>query len=118
MKNISLTQLSVFIVIVYLASFFVSAEQDSTKRLDYSEVAKIENSTPNKASEESSGRFTFSSLDLDQNGKLSQKEVSNGRNNWLGKSFIDIDANADMSLTEQELVDYAAKVAASSKSTS
>lgn len=118
MKSISLTQLSVCILVVYLASFIVSADQVSNKPVTDTQALNHDNAEEISAVEPSNNRFTFSSLDLDKNGKLSQKEVSHGNNNWLVKAFVDIDANADQSLTEQELIDFAAKVATNSKSTS
>lgn len=119
MRSPSLTQLSIFVVIVCLASFFVSADQTSNQKTSHSlPNGVLDTTSVIKVEEPSNGRFTFSSLDSDNNGRLSQQEVHKGKNNWLVKAFVDIDTNADKALTEQELVDFAAKVARNSKSTS
>ena len=61
---------------------------------------------------ESNDKFTFTSLDTDKDGKLSQQEVVTGKNAWLINSFKLIDNNADQQITEQELVGFVAKKAA------
>ena len=112
MKSISLTQVTAFVVVVSLAAFFVSAEDAFAHSIKDNSVAHSEHSISTEITDtvvETSERFTFTSLDTDKNGKLSQKEVNAGKNEWLVKSFKDIDSNADESLTEQELVDFVAK---------
>ena len=118
MNNISLTQLSLLVAAVSLASFFVNANQTSNYTTNESGVLNTVKTTHLEAGEASNERFTFTSLDSDQNGKLSKQEVIKSRNNWLAKAFGEIDANADKSLTEQELVDFAAQIVTTSKSTS
>ena len=116
MKGNSLTQLSVLVVVAYLASFIVSADQAPNPVVDNNLPLSTTSTSPTPEVENTTGRFTFSSIDLDQNGKLSEEEVARGKNNWLANAFIDIDANEDKSLTEQELIDFATKVAAESAS--
>lgn len=109
MNSISLTQVSAFVAAVCMASFFVNADDELFHNHERSTAAQIEQTLaeePVEAIEESNDRFTFTSLDTDKNGKLSQKEVEAGKNEWLVKSFKQIDSNADKSITEQELVDY------------
>lgn len=117
MNNISLTQVSTFVVAVSMGSFFVSADDDIVQASAKSSVAQetmVATKDAVKAVGESD-KFTFTSLDVDKNGKLSQQEVIAGKNKWLADSFKKIDGNADESLTEQELVDFVAKTSASSK---
>jgi methyltransferase-like protein len=108
MNSISLTQVSAIVVAVSLASFFVNADEALAKNMKDRVVTKTENylAVVEVAAEESSDKFTFTSLDNDKNGKLSQKEVLAGRNQWLVKSFEKIDSNTDELLTEQELIDF------------
>lgn len=130
MKNISLTQVTSFVAAVCLASSFVNADDALTQSAEENAMITSEsyisdnnsvNAQPLEVNadidevqnEEASGdRFTFTSLDTDQNGKLNQQEVIAGKNQWLVKAFNDIDNNADDLLTEQELVDFAIQIAA------
>ena len=115
MNSLSLTQVTVFVVAVCMASFFVNADEALAHS---SEDAKAVHSdilaSPVAAedSKDTSDKFTFTSLDTDKNGKLSQQEVIAGNNEWLVKSFKKIDSNADEALTEQELVDFVSKTTA------
>ncbi|MEI6894429.1 MAG: hypothetical protein V5789_07315 [Colwellia sp.] len=119
MNNISLRQVTAFVIFVCLASFFVNADDALTNNMDASNTDKSaeihkENTISSddvQTEEESNDRFTFTSLDLDQNGKLNQQEVVAGKNEWLVRSFNQIDVNADELLTEQELVDFAHNLA-------
>lgn len=115
MNSTSLTQVTVFVVAVSMASFFVNADEALAHTTEDNTVVHAKNSVSTKVAEEVNelnDKFTFTSLDTDQNGKLSQEEVVAGKNQWLVKSFTNIDSNADKSLTEQELVDFVAKKAA------
>jgi hypothetical protein len=115
MNSISLTQVTVFVVAVSMASFFVSADDAQAHTGEDNTVVHSENSASSEIIEEvivTNDKFTFTSLDTDKNGKLSQQEVVAGNNEWLVKSFTKIDSNADKSLTEQELVDFVAKTTA------
>lgn len=118
MNSISLTQVSVFVVAVSMASFFVNADEalaHTTKDNKVAHAEKSVSSTVVVAAKESNDKFTFTSLDTDKNGKLSQEEVIAGKNEWLVKSFTQVDSNADKSLTEQELVDFVTTTAATTK---
>lgn len=119
MSSVSLTNVSIFVVAVSMASALVNAEDIlSQSSSDSDEVATVITPIENVVAassaepeltaieEETGDRFTFTSLDLDQNGKLSQQEVVAGKNEWLMHSFNKIDSNVDDSLTEQELVDF------------
>ncbi len=119
MDSISLTQVTAFVVAVSMASFLVNADDDLAYTNEDNTVVNAENSANaeaiKKAIEEvkaPNDKFTFTSLDIDKNGMLSRQEVVDGKNEWLVKSFTKIDSNADESLTEQELVDFVAKKAA------
>jgi Ca2+-binding EF-hand superfamily protein len=117
MNSISLAQLSIFVIAVSMASFFVNADDSFVNSTEdnaivaestvVTESAVITETT--EAVEEAKDNFTFTSLDSDKNGKLSQQEVLNGKNVWLVKSFKAIDSNKDESITEQELVNFVAK---------
>lgn len=116
MNSISLTQVSAFVVAVSMASFLVNADDALAHSHDDNTTAQTEDSAAIEEMvevEESNDRFTFTSLDTDKNGKLSQQEVNAGKNNWLVKSFKQIDSNEDESLTEQELVDFVSRTSAS-----
>jgi len=122
MNNISLTQVTAFVVAVSLASFFVNADDaladtNEGSNLVHSETSVITEIVEVVIEEEqaSNDKFTFTSLDTDKNGKLSQQEVIAGKNGWLVKSFKQIDGNADKSLTEQELVNFVTTAAATTK---
>ena len=122
MNNISLTQVTAFVVAVSLASFFVNADDaladtNEGSTLVHSETSVITEIVEVVIEEEqaSNDKFTFTSLDIDKNGKLSQQEVITGKNDWLVKSFKQIDGNADKSLTEQELVNFVATAAVTTK---
>jgi len=118
MNSINLTQISVFVVAVSLASFFVNANDAFIDSAEESAVLQTEKSTVEDVAEvieESNDSFTFTSLDTDRNGKLSQKEVLAGKNAWLVKSFQEIDSNEDESITEQELVNFVARTASISQ---
>ena len=107
MSSISLTQFSAFIAAVCFASFFVNADDDlAQERSAPAQVEKVLLEESVEAVEESNDKFTFTSIDIDKNGKLSKQEVVAGKNEWLVKSFKHIDSNADNAITEQELVDY------------
>jgi Ca2+-binding EF-hand superfamily protein len=119
MNSINLTQVTAFVVAVSMASFLVSADDDLAYTNEDNTVVNAENSANaesiKKAIEEvkePNDKFTFTSLDMDKNGMLSRQEVVDGKNEWLVESFTKIDSNADESLTEQELVDFVAKKAA------
>ncbi|TYK67374.1 hypothetical protein [Colwellia echini] len=121
MNNISLTQISLFVAAVCLVSFFVNADEVLAPYNMEETTEVVTNITTNNTNvelteeiqqvEETSDRFTFTSLDSDQNGKLSQQEVIAGKNNWLMKAFNEIDANTDAAITEQELVNFATYLA-------
>jgi hypothetical protein len=122
MNNISLTQVTAFVVAVSLASFFVNADDaladtNEGSTLVHSETSVITEIVEVVIEEEqaSNDKVTFTSLDIDKNGKLSQQEVIAGKNDWLVKSFKQIDGNADKSLTEQELVNFVATAAVTTK---
>ena len=115
MNSISLTHVTVFVVTVSMASFFVNADDALAQPTEDNTVVHTESSASAEViqeAKESNDKFTFTSLDTDKNGKLSQPEVVVGKNEWLVKSFTQIDSNADKSLAEQELVDFVAKKAA------
>jgi|TARA_R100001377_G_scaffold31072_1_gene16956 Ca2+-binding EF-hand superfamily protein len=119
MDSISLTQVTAFVVAVSMASFLVNADDDLAYTNEDNTVVNAENSANadaiKKAIEEvkePNDKFTFTSLDMDKNGMLSRQEVVDGKNEWLVESFTKIDSNTDESLTEQELVDFVAKKAA------
>jgi len=114
MNSISLAQVSAFVVAVSLASFFVSADDAFIYSAEDSMVEQTENSAVEEVVEvveESNDSFTFSSLDSDKNGKLNHKEVLASKNDWLVKSFKEIDSNVDESITEQELMNFVARTA-------
>ncbi|PKG83742.1 hypothetical protein CXF85_09545 [Colwellia sp. 75C3] len=122
MNSISLTQVTTFVVAVSLASFFVNADDALADTTEASTVIHSETSVITEIVEvaveeikEMNDKFTFTSLDTDKNGKLSQQEVIAGKNEWLVKSFSQIDSNTDKSLTEQELVDFVTTTVATSK---
>jgi len=112
MNKINLTQVTAFVVAVSTASFFANAELLSSNSIENSTVEQSDNLTRLEVNEviehvdASTEKFTFTSLDSDHNGKLSQEEVAVGENEWLTKAFNQIDGNADEYLTEQELVDF------------
>lgn len=119
MDSISLTQVTAFVVAVSMASFFVNADDELAYTNEDNSLVNAENSANAEAIiaaieevKAPSDKFTFTSLDLDKNGMLSRQEVVDGENEWLVKSFTNIDSNADNSVTEQELVDFVAKKAA------
>ena len=112
MNSISLTQVTAFVVAVSMASFLVSADDVHAHNAEDNKVEHVEHSASPAVAEEVKAvndKFTFTSLDSDKDGKLSQQEVLAGKNDWLVKSFKQIDNNADELLTEQELVDFVAK---------
>jgi len=118
MNSISLAQVSAFVVAVSMASFLVNADDafmSSTE--DNIAVPKDKSSVEDvvEVVEEPNDSFTFTSLDSDKNGKLSQEEVLNGKNDWLVQSFKEIDSNADESITEQELMSFVARAASTSQ---
>jgi len=118
MNSISLMQVSAFVVAVSLVSFFVSADDAFIYSAEDNITAQTENSATEEvveAVERSNDSFTFTSLDSDKNGKLSQKEVLNGKNDWLVKSFKEIDSNVDKSITEQELMSFVARTYSTSQ---
>jgi len=115
MNSISLSQVSAFVVAVSMASFFVNADEALANNIKNKVITgnEIAAGVIEVAVEEgTSDKFTFTSLDSDKNGKLNQKEVLTGKNEWLVKSFDEIDSNADESITEQELIDFVTKTTA------
>jgi len=117
MNNISLTQLTAFVIAVCLASFFVNAGENLVQTAEENTVVYVDELANPEVTqeieyiEETNDMFTFTSLDSDQNGKLNKQEVVAGKNDWLAKAFNDIDSNSDKSITEQELVDFATNMA-------
>ena len=116
MNSISLSKVTAFVVAVSMASFLVNVDDAQAHNSEDSSVSHSESSVSLNAvaavEEELNDKFTFTSLDTDQDGKLSHKEVLAGKNEWLVKSFKQIDSNTDDALTEQELVDFVAKTTA------
>ncbi len=115
MDSISLTQVTAFVVTVSMASFFVNADDALAHPNENNPVVHAEKSASAEAIGEvkaPNDKFTFTSLDTDKNGMLSRQEVVAGKNEWLVKSFTQMDSNTDDSVTEQELVDFVAKKAA------
>lgn len=120
MNSISLTQVTVFVVAVSMASFFVSADDALAHSTEENSTTQAEQSVAVEVTAEvtkSNDKFTFTSLDIDKDGKLSQQEVIAGKHEWLVKSFKKIDSNADEVITEQELVDFVAKTTAVTSAT-
>ncbi|ALO35830.1 hypothetical protein CMT41_14700 [Colwellia sp. MT41] len=116
MNSISLTHVTAFVVAVSMASFFVNADDALAHSTDDNSAVQAAPSAKALVIaevKESANKFTFTSLDNDKDGKLSQQEVMAGNNAWLVKSFQQIDSNADKAITEQELVDFVAKTTAS-----
>jgi Ca2+-binding EF-hand superfamily protein len=114
MKSINLAQVSAFVIVASMASFFVNADDELINNLEGITVSQVESpiTTTAEASEEmaeSQDKFTFTSLDSDKDGKLSQQEVLVGKNEWLIKYFKQIDSNTDKSISEEELVDFIAQ---------
>ncbi|WP_019028379.1 hypothetical protein [Colwellia piezophila] len=117
MKSISLTQVTAFVVAVTMASFLVNADKALAHSAEGNDANHSEHSTVSAVSENvvlSTESFTFTSLDINKDGKLSQQEVLAGKNTWLVNSFKQIDSNLDELLTEQEIVDFVSKTAAAS----
>ncbi|TMM47569.1 hypothetical protein [Colwellia ponticola] len=117
MNSNNLTQISALVVIVSMASFLVIADDALTNKSEQNTLVYAETSVKTVVVEtpvvkEPGDKFTFTSLDTDKNGKLSQQEAEQGKNEWLKQSFKKIDSNADKAITEQELVDFVAKKAA------
>ncbi|MBU2869775.1 hypothetical protein [Colwellia sp. E2M01] len=129
MNNISLTQISAFVAAVCLVSFFVNADEELvtynteehteivTEVTDNSVEVDLELIDETNELENTGDSFTFTSLDTDQNGKLSLEEVAAGKNNWLLRAFDEIDENTDASITEQELVNFATYMASKATTT-
>ena len=118
MKSISLTQVTAFVVAVTMASFLVNAEKALAHNTEGNGANHREHATASPVSENealSTEKFTFTSLDSNKDGKLSEDEVLAGKNEWLVKSFKQIDSNSDELLTEQELVDFVSKTAAAAQ---
>jgi Ca2+-binding EF-hand superfamily protein len=115
MNSISLTQVTLFVVAVSMASFFVNANEASGHSTKTAHTEFLASPEAAEKTKELTDKFTFTSLDNDKNGKLSQQEVLSGKNEWLVRSFKKIDSNADKALTEQELVDFVAKTTAATK---
>jgi len=120
MNNISLTQVTAFVIAVSMASFFVNDDAHAhahARSAESNSTVDVEIATNPTATEQESvlnDKFTFTSLDTDKDGKLNHQEVLAGKNEWLVKSFKKIDSNADELITEQELVDFVAKTTAAS----
>lgn len=117
MNSNNLTQISALVVIVSMASFLVIADDALTNKSEQNTLVYAETSVKTVVVEtpvvkEPGDKLTFTSLDTDKNGKLSQQEAEQGKNEWLKQSFKKIDSNADKAITEQELVDFVAKKAA------
>lgn len=117
MKSISLTQVTVYVIAMAMGSFLINTEKAFAHNTDINSTNQAEILTANTDSAEvvlNTEKFNFTSLDINKDGKLSEKEVLNGKNEWLVKSFKKIDINADALLTEQELVDFLSKAALAS----
>ncbi len=120
MNSISLTQVTAFVVAVSMASFLVNADNALAHTAEDNTVVHAENLANSEVvvveeAQEPNDKFTFASLDTDKNGKLNQQEVLVGKNEWLVKSFTQIDSNNDSSITEQELVNFVATTVVETK---
>ncbi|GAA0810729.1 hypothetical protein KO495_07025 [Colwellia sp. D2M02] len=104
MKNISLSQISVVVVTMLAASFFVSAnEMTAPLGSDTPQIASSEPVQPVKAS---INEVVFNNLDLDKDGSLSKAEITSSKNEVLVSSFEKIDSNADLLVSKQELAEF------------
>jgi len=100
-----------------MGSFLINTEKAFAHNTDINSTKKADLLTADTVSEAeifNTEKFNFTSLDINKDGKLSEKEVLAGKNEWLVKSFKKIDRNADALLTEQELVDFLSKAAIAS----
>jgi hypothetical protein len=113
MNHISLKKVTLVVSTCVLASYFVSAE-DKLRHVDVPVVmevtAKIDATkakvTKGLASPVNDISALLTQLDSDKNGLLSKAEVMASKNELLAKHFNDIDKNADLAISKEELKGY------------
>jgi hypothetical protein len=116
MQNITLTQLTSVIATICMVSFLVNADDTQRNLMQNQGVffssavvkAKHYNGiSTHGGAKPTTNKFVFSTVDQNNNGKLSYQEVLSIKSQWLLSSFNAIDTNTDKSITEQEIVEYA-----------
>jgi Ca2+-binding EF-hand superfamily protein len=101
MKNASLLNTSIMVVIVALASNFVNAEDKIKKTTQLSQKDTIE---------QAEFSALINMLDTDKDGVLSEAEVLENTNENLGIVFTEVDSNQDKKINEAEYNSYLAAI--------
>jgi len=111
MKNISLLKITAMVVTVAFASSFVNADDKLNKALEKAQ-SNIDDVTNSVA--EAAKQLDFSALieklDSDENGMLSEAEVSANQSQLLHQEFNKMDVNQDKQIDEAEYNSYIAQV--------
>ncbi len=116
MQNITLTQLTLVIATICMVSFLVNADDTQRNLLQNQgvifssagvKVERYNGISTHGGAKPTTNKFVFSSVDQNNNGKLSYQEVLSTKSQWLLSSFNAIDSNTDNFITEQEIVEYA-----------
>lgn len=111
MKNISLLKITAMVVTVALASSFVNADDKLNKAV---EKAQSDINEVTKDVVEAAKQLDFSvlieKLDSDENGMLSEAEVSANQSQLLNQEFNKMDVNQDKQIDEVEYNSYVAQV--------
>ena len=112
MKNISLLEVTAFVLVATVSSITVQANaepKDGDKAKPV--MAKVEQAQESvKADQLLAHDKLFAPLDIDSNGVISEQELSMTKNKLLKKQFSKIDSNADKGISEEELKSFLAKV--------
>jgi len=111
MKNISLLKITAMVVTAALASNFVNADDKLDTAITKAQ-SDIEKAT--ESAEEAVKQLDFSvlieKLDADENGMLSEAEVSANQSQLLHQEFNKMDTNQDKQIDEAEYNSYLAQV--------
>ena len=111
MKNISLLKVTAMVITVAFASNFVNADDKLEKALEkaQSDIEKVTESVV-EAAKQLEFSALIEKLDSDENGMLSEAEVSANQSQLLHQEFNKMDVNQDKQIDEAEYNSYIAQV--------
>ncbi|MCJ8319330.1 MAG: hypothetical protein MJK12_06835 [Colwellia sp.] len=111
MKNMSLLKITAMVVTVAFASNFVNADDKLDKALEkaQSDIEKVTASVV-EAAKQLDFSALIEKLDSDENGMLSEAEVSANQSQLLHQEFNKMDVNQDKQIDEAEYNSYIAQV--------
>ena len=111
MNNISLVKVTVGIIIATAATFFVNANEVLPALGDKKHEVNKELPTGNVSTAvDKNFSMLLSQYDTDMNGSLSEDELLSSDNEALKIAFDKLDANEDLSISEDEFTAFSGSI--------